>query len=121
MKTILLISIFITLIIMFISYKLGKTFRNVCKETKNSRVKTLASILSTTNYMSLIIGLCFCTYIVASYILYPEALHLHNTILLNFFIVLMFLFERLLMFFVVEVRNGWHSWVEILHHLKKSH
>lgn len=108
MKIILLISIIITLIIMFISYKLGKTFRNVCKETKNSRVKTLASFLSTTNYMSLIIGLCFCTYIIVSYILYPEALCVNNTILLNFFIILMFFFERLLMYFVVEIRNGWH-------------
>jgi hypothetical protein len=86
---------------------LSKIFKGLSCNTKDKRIKILSSILATKNLMTFFITLCIGASIVYTWILYPNTLPSEAAIYVNFFIMLMLFFERILMVYLVEIKNGW--------------
>lgn len=104
----LLSTLTILLFTSLISFRLAKVFQKMNKTLKNPKCKVFSSILYTTNKMFLLINSTMFVALLFMSIKYPERLPLITSFSLYFFIALMFLLERILFWYLVEVKNGWH-------------
>lgn len=107
-----MILLFATLVILFfvnvISFRLIKVFKKMNKTLKNPKCKVFSSILYTTNKMFLFMNSTIFVTLFCTLLKYPDRLSFFTSFSLYFFIALMFLFERILFWYLVEVKNGWH-------------
>ena len=78
------------------------------KDITNKQSKTLASLLCTKNKIMMVIALTMLIVFLAAVICYPDRLTLTITIHLYLFITIMFLIERILFWYITEIKNGWH-------------
>jgi len=100
-----LISIFTSILI---SLRLSKIFRKLMNITKNKKCKVFSSILYTTNQIFAIINSAFFVTILFILLKYPERLSLTVSSHIYLFIALMILLERILFWYMIEIKNGWH-------------